>query len=107
MAGWTTCRKSISELADDWRARLRIGLSLVAPPGKWRHGARHKSAHRVRKKCDDSKDPKSMEDFRRVYINIRSGRHDIRLSDGNLDPLKKMLDEPNETATKLIFEVKG
>lgn len=49
--------------------------------------------------------PQSIEDLRRVYSNIRGGRHAIKLSDRNLAVLKKMLDEPHETATKSISEI--
>jgi len=48
--------------------------------------------------------PKSLEELRHLYINIRNGEHATRLSDRNLAVLKCMLDEPNETASKSITE---
>jgi DNA-binding MurR/RpiR family transcriptional regulator len=49
--------------------------------------------------------PKSIEELRRLYISIRSGDHPTRLTDRALSVLKRMLDEPDETATKSISEI--
>lgn len=49
--------------------------------------------------------PNSIEELRRLYFSIRSGDHETRLTDRNLAVLKRMLDEPHETATKSISEI--
>ena len=49
--------------------------------------------------------PESLEELRQLYINIRNGEHAIRLTTRTLSILKRMLDEPNETAAKSISEV--
>lgn len=49
--------------------------------------------------------PKSLEELRHLYIKIRNGEHATRLTDRTLAVLKRMLDEPNETATKSISEI--
>jgi len=49
--------------------------------------------------------PKSLEELRHLYIKIRNGEHTTRLTDRTLAVLKRMLDEPNETAAKSISEI--
>ncbi len=49
--------------------------------------------------------PNSIEELRRLYFSVRSGDHEMRLTDRNLAVLKRMLDEPHETATKSISEI--
>lgn len=49
--------------------------------------------------------PQTLEELRRLYIDIRNGDHEIRLTERALAVLKKMLDVPNETATKSISEI--
>lgn len=49
--------------------------------------------------------PKSLEELRDLYIKIRNGEHATRLTDRTLAVLKRMLDEPNDTATKSISEI--
>jgi len=49
--------------------------------------------------------PKSLEELRHLYIKIRNGEHATRLTDRTLAVLKRMLDEPNETAAKSISEI--
>ncbi|CAB5097941.1 hypothetical protein D3OALGA1CA_1229 [Olavius algarvensis associated proteobacterium Delta 3] len=49
--------------------------------------------------------PTSLEELRHLYIDIREGEHTTRLTDRNLAVLKRMLDEPNETAAKSISEI--
>ncbi|MDA3790889.1 MAG: MurR/RpiR family transcriptional regulator [Desulfobacula sp.] len=49
--------------------------------------------------------PKNIDGLRHLYIKIRNGEHEIRLTDRNLAALKSMLDEPNETAAKSITEI--
>ncbi|MFO7784990.1 MAG: MurR/RpiR family transcriptional regulator [Thermodesulfobacteriota bacterium] len=49
--------------------------------------------------------PKNIEELRCLYISIRSGTHAIRLTDRTLAVIKKMLDDPHETATKSISEI--
>jgi len=52
-----------------------------------------------------SQAPTSLEELRHLYINIREGEHATRLTDRNLAVLKRMLDEPDETAAKSISEI--
>ena len=49
--------------------------------------------------------PKSLEELRQLYIKIHNGEHATRLTDRTLAVLKRMLDEPNETAAKSISEI--
>jgi DNA-binding MurR/RpiR family transcriptional regulator len=49
--------------------------------------------------------PQTLEALRRMYIDIRNGDQDIRLTARALAVLKMMLDAPNETATKSISEI--
>jgi len=49
--------------------------------------------------------PTSLEELRHLYIKIRNGEHTTRLTDRTLAVLKRMLDEPNETAAKSISEI--
>ncbi|MDY6790900.1 MAG: MurR/RpiR family transcriptional regulator [Thermodesulfobacteriota bacterium] len=49
--------------------------------------------------------PESLEELRHLYIKIRNGEHTTRLTDRTLAVLKRMLDEPNETAAKSISEI--
>jgi len=49
--------------------------------------------------------PKSLEELRQLYIKIHNGEHVTRLTDRTLAVLKRMLDEPNETAAKSISEI--
>ncbi len=53
----------------------------------------------------DAHTPKNLEELRHLYINIRNGEHATRLTDRTLAVLKRMLDEPNETAAKSISEI--
>ena len=49
--------------------------------------------------------PKNLEGLRQLYIKIHNGEHATRLTDRTLAVLKRMLDEPNETAAKSISEI--
>jgi DNA-binding MurR/RpiR family transcriptional regulator len=49
--------------------------------------------------------PTNLEQLRRLYAAIYSGNGDIRLTQRTRRVLKKMLDEPDETATKSISEI--
>jgi len=49
--------------------------------------------------------PKNLEELRQLYIKIHNGEHATRLTDRTLAVLKRMLDEPNETAAKSISEI--
>lgn len=49
--------------------------------------------------------PKNIEELRHLYNQISNGEHPIHLTDRNLDVLKNMLAEPNETAAKSISEI--
>jgi DNA-binding MurR/RpiR family transcriptional regulator len=49
--------------------------------------------------------PKNLEELRRLYNQIREGSHKKRLNSRNLAFLKRMLDEPNETAAKSTSEL--
>lgn len=49
--------------------------------------------------------PESLEELRHLYVKIRNGEHPTRLTDRTLAVLKRMLDEPNETAAKSISEI--
>ena len=49
--------------------------------------------------------PENLEELSQLYTQIRNGEHAIRLTDRNLVILERMLDEPNETATKSISEI--
>lgn len=49
--------------------------------------------------------PKSLEELRQLYIKIHNGEHATRLTDRTLAVLKRMLDEPDETAAKSISEI--
>ncbi|MBL0715372.1 MAG: MurR/RpiR family transcriptional regulator [Desulfosarcina sp.] len=49
--------------------------------------------------------PESLEELRHLYIKILSGEHTTRLTNRTLGVLKRMLDEPNETAAKSISEI--
>lgn len=49
--------------------------------------------------------PENLEELRKLYVKIYNGEHTIRLSVRALDVLKRMLDEPNETAAKSISEI--
>lgn len=52
-----------------------------------------------------SSTPNSIEELQRLYFSIRSGEHAMRFTERNLAVLKRMLDEPHETATKSISEI--
>lgn len=52
-----------------------------------------------------TKAPESLDELRHLYIRIRNGEHETRLTDRTLGVLKRMLDEPNETAAKSISEI--
>ncbi len=49
--------------------------------------------------------PETLEELRHLYIKIRSGKTEIRLTERTLMVLKRMIDESNETATKSISEI--
>ncbi len=49
--------------------------------------------------------PKSLEELKHLYIKIRNGEHEIRLTKRNMAILKNMLDTPDETAAKSISEL--
>ena len=49
--------------------------------------------------------PQSLEELRQEYINISRGKSNKRLGIRSIDMLKKMLDEPNETAVMSISEI--
>lgn len=49
--------------------------------------------------------PDSLEELRRLYGRIRKGESEIQLTKRIQTVLKKMLDNPNETATKSISEI--
>lgn len=49
--------------------------------------------------------PKNLEELKHLYVEIKSGQHEIRLTKLNLAVLKHMLDNPGETAAKSISEL--
>lgn len=49
--------------------------------------------------------PQSLEELRQEYINISRGESNKRLGIRSIETLKKMLDEPNETAVMSISEI--
>lgn len=49
--------------------------------------------------------PENIEELRHLYAQIRNGEHATRLTSRTLAVLKRMLDEPSETAAKSISEI--